>query len=458
MDPVRQPLPKPPEDDRAARFSVVLALEMQARRQTSGQALRFFAVNETRKAAPYRQAFLVETAGGRARITAISSISSVERDAPLVRSFEHVATAFRNKLQDDARLKPQYFLLGAFSEEDDSTRDYPFKHLCWLPLPQRWSAADTALLLARDTPWRQHEMALLEPLADTYGHALDTLQSRRRVWKAGGKWRPILYAGIVAGLVAVCLLPVRLTALAPAEVVAAKPIVVSAPVEGVIADLPVDPNTQVREGDLILTFVDTKLRNAAEVAARNAVVAEAKHRKAVQGAFGSARDNQEVAIARAELDVKKAEAAYAAEMLERASVRAKASGLLLYSSKSDWIGRPVVTGERIMEIADPRRLELQIDLPLADIVTAKDGGRVVFYLDSDPLHPVEGTLYRVSYQATLTGESQYAFRLLARIPLDDEHAPRIGTRGTAQVYGERVSLFFYLFRRPITALRQRLGI
>lgn len=458
MDPLRQQPPPVPEADRAARFSVVLALEMQARRQTSSQALRFFAVNETRKAAAYRQAFLVETSGGRPRITAVSSISSVERDAPLVRSLEQVASAFRKKLQDDTRLKPHYFLLGAFSADDDSTRDYPFKHLCWLPLPRRSADGDVALLLARDAPWRQHEMALLEPLADTYGHALDALQTRRRAWRMGGRWRPILYAGVAVGVIAAGLLPVRLTALAPAEVVAANPVVVSAPVDGVIADLPVDPNTEVREGDLILTFVDTKLRNAAEVAARNAVVAEAKHRKAVQAAFGSARDNQEVAIARAELDVKRAEATYAAEVLERASVRAKAPGLLLYSSRSDWIGRPVTTGERIMEIADPRKLELQIDLPIADIATAKDGGRVVFYLDSDPLHPIEGTLYRVSYQATLTGESQYAFRLLARVALDGDHPPRIGTRGTAQVYGERVSLFFYLFRRPLTALRQRLGI
>lgn len=458
MDPVRQQPPKVPESDRAVRFSVVLALEMQARRQGTSQALSFFAVNETRKAAPYRQAFLIETSRGRARVTAISSISSVERDAPLVRSFEHVASAFRSKLQDDARRKPQYFLLSAFSEEDDSTREYPFKHLCWMPLPRRSPESDMALLLARDTPWRPHELALLEPLGDTYGHAFDALQSRKRLWRSSGKWRPAIYAAIVLGLIALMLLPVRLTALAPAEVVAASPIVVSAPVEGVIADLPVDPNTEVREGDLILTFVDTKLRNGAEVAARNAVVAEAKYRKAVQGAFGSARDNQEVAIARAELDVKKAEAAYAAEMLERASVRAKASGLLLYSSKSDWIGRPVATGERIMEIADLRKLELQVELPLADIATAKEGGRIVFYLDSDPLHPIEGTLYRISYQAAMTGEAQYAFRLLARIALDGEHPPRIGTRGTAQVYGERVSLFFYLFRRPITALRQRLGI
>ena len=92
------------------------------------------------------------------------------------------------------------------------------------------------------------------------------------------------------------------------------------------------------------------------------------------------------------------------------------------------------------------------------MIAAKDGARVVVYLDSDPLAPIEATLVRASYQASVTGEGQYAFRLFARLAVDGDRLPRIGTRGTAQVYGERVSLFFYLFRRPITAIRQRLGV
>ncbi len=446
-----------PDGDRAALLSTALALEMQARQQSSAEALRFFAVNETRKACPYLQAFLIEDSGGRPRVAAISSISSVDRDAPLVRTFERLAARFLDRKQGDPR-KAQHFLLGAFAEDDDATRDYPFKHLCWLPLPRRSAPTADALLLARDTPWRQHELAVLEALGDAYGHAFEALRSRARVWPVTRKRRALVYLAVIAALALVSLIPVRLTALAPAEVVAANPVVVAAPVDGVIADLPVQPNAPVAEGDLVLTFVDTKFRNDAEVTARNVVVAEAKHRRAVQGAFGSARDNREVAIAQAELDVRKAEAAYAQDLLERTRVRAGATGLLLYSSKSDWIGRPVTTGERIMEIADSRKLEVRVDLPVSDVITAKEGARVVVYLDSDPLAPVEAVLVRASYQASVTGEGQYAFRLFARLAADGEQLPRIGTRGTAQVYGERVSLFFYLFRRPITAIRQRLGV
>ena len=278
-------------------------------------------------------------------------------------------------------------------------------------------------------------------------------------WRWGG--RRVRRRGLGIAAVAVVLagfFPVPLTALAPVEVIAANATIVTAPVDGVIAEIPVEPNSRVGDTDVILTFVDTKLRNDAEVAARNVTVADAKYRKAVQGAFGSARDNRDVAVAQAELEVRKAEAVFAQDMLARATVRSGRTGLLLYSAKSDWVGRPVATGERIMEIADPRDVEARIDLPVTDVVTAKEGGRAVIYLDSDPLHPIEAVLYRVAYQASLTGDGQHAFRLFARMKHAGGVEPRIGTRGTAQVYGERVSLFFYLFRRPITAARQKLGV
>ena len=43
-------------------------------------------------------------------------------------------------------------------------------------------------------------------------------------------------------------------------------------------------------------------------------------------------------------------------------------------------------------------------------------------------------------------------------PTRREPAARLGLRGTARVYGEPVTLFFYLLRRPITALRQWTGL
>jgi hypothetical protein len=37
-------------------------------------------------------------------------------------------------------------------------------------------------------------------------------------------------------------------------------------------------------------------------------------------------------------------------------------------------------------------------------------------------------------------------------------APRIGSRGVAKIYGKHIVLGLYLFRKPLSAVRQMLGI
>ena len=53
--------------------------------------------------------------------------------------------------------------------------------------------------------------------------------------------------------------------------------------------------------------------------------------------------------------------------------------------------------------------------------------------------------------------NELSFAVSARLENETEYTPRIGSRGTAQIYGENVSLGFYLFRRPLAAVRQWMG-
>lgn len=42
--------------------------------------------------------------------------------------------------------------------------------------------------------------------------------------------------------------------------------------------------------------------------------------------------------------------------LEKLSIRARSSGVFVYTDPDDWAGRPVQTGERIGLLADPTKL------------------------------------------------------------------------------------------------------
>ena len=144
----------------------------------------------------------------------------------------------------------------------------------------------------------------------------------------------------------------------------------------------------------------------------------------------------------AETSLKETELAYAKEMLAQIEVRAPQAGLLLYTDKADWVGKPVSVGERIMEIADPQRIELRIDLPVSDALLLKEGAEVVAFFDALSLESFAASVSRASYHAEVLPGDVLAYRVTAELAATDPRI-RIGWQGSAKVYGERGPLAFF---------------
>ena len=81
------------------------------------------------------------------------------------------------------------------------------------------------------------------------------------------------------------------------------------------------------------------------------------------------------------------------------------------------------------------------------------------FLDIDPLNPLAATLERTAYSAEPTADGVLSYRATALLdPGAGRAVPRIGLQGTARITGAPVSLAMFLFRRPISAARQFLGL
>jgi len=162
-------------------------------------------------------------------------------------------------------------------------------------------------------------------------------------------------------------------------------------------------------------------------------------------------------LTKTEYELKKAERDYASDILARAEVTAPREGILIYSDTNKLIGRPVTTGERLMKIGAPNDIQARIDLPVSDsIVLAKDT-KVRLFLDASPFQPRLASIKSESYHAEPNASQQLVYKIKARLD-EEEFYPRIGARGTAQIYGQRVPLFFFLLRKPISAFRQYFGL
>lgn len=438
-------------------LSTLVQLIKRARHAATQQELAFIMTNETHSLLPYRQAALWRRDGaGSGRILAVSGAATVERNAPLTLWINRVFAALDRRDENgsvpyavEAADLPQ-----ALREE---WAEWLPAHGLLVPLVAEQGGRLGALLLAREQLWGDGERHLMQELADGYAGAWAVFHHRRRMLRRP-EWSRSRIAKIAAAVIlfGVLWLPISLSALAPADVVPLEPTIVRAPLEGVIDKFLVQPNEPVRQGQPLIDLDPRAFENRLEVARQALAVAEAEYRQAAQSAVFDDKSRSQLAILKGRAEQKRADANYAQSLLERIRVTAGSPGIAIFDDPNDWIGRPVTIGERLMEIADPKQAELEIWLPVADATTLKPGSDVDFFLNVAPDAPLRAVVRRASYEASLSPSGLLGYRLKARFA-DGTDIPRIGLRGTAKVYGEKVTLFYYLMRRPLAAMRQLIG-
>lgn len=450
------PTARPKVADNQTALLALLKVEAEVRDADTVRDLILLMANESRKLTRARQIFVVMSGVGRSfEVQGVSSIPVVDRSAPLIIFIERLV---RGEAKNKA-LSAIHVLKMPTAGTDSVADSYPFRELVWMPLRHKSGPLRGGLVLAREQAWSDQDLVIAGRLSAAFAHALQALRGpdRKLVRKllSFSRWHLAATALLLAALIFV---RVPLSALAPAEIVARDPFVVAAPIDGVIDTIAVDPNHVVKRGDLLVKLADTTLRNRFEVASREVQVAEARLKQSNQIAFSDPRGMHEIGIARAELGLKIAERDFARDLLEKSEIRAQRDGIAMYSDKRELVGRPVAVGERILEVADAHAFEARIELPVADAIALSQGSRVRLFLDSDPLRPWSATVRRADYKAKVGENDIVSFRVIADIAAQEGRPPpRLGVRGTAQVSGDNVPLGYYLFRRPVTAMRQWLG-
>jgi HlyD family secretion protein len=440
----------PPQ--RNTSFTMLLQLEGMVRAARTRQELQFFFVNETRRLVPYQQAiFLTPPAPSAPRyeVLAASSVPIVDRAAPLMQWTERLIQGLRAASPgSDIR---QVSDSDCPEELRRDWKEFTPGHGVWCPLKHPDGQLLGGLWLTREQPWADHEVTVLQRIGDAYAYAWRAVGASSSLQWRWGLSRTVTWilASAIAGVLAI---PVPMSTLAPAKVVAKDSVIVSAPIDGVISDILVLPNAVVSEGEILFRYEDTTFRSEYQVAERNLDVSIAQYRRAAQGSFVEAEQKADVPQLKAEVELRETERNYMYERLTKVEVKAEQAGLLLYTDKSDWIGKPVVVGQRIMEIADPKRLEVRIDLPVEDAIVLREGAMVKLFLNANPFSSVSATVSHASYHAEVLPNNTLAYRVIAQLEQGASEL-RIGWQGSAKIYGEPVSLFTYLFRRPISALR-----
>lgn len=436
-------------------LAALLHLEQRAFNASTSAELGFTVVNETLNLIAFRQAaFFTVNSVGKPSLTTASGLVSVTEDSPFAVWLGRIATSF-----ESSPFPKRITLADVPPEFKDGWQEWLPEHVLTAFFLDPDGRAIGLILYAREAPWDEDELNLLHRLHQTYGYCLGALTrgprsiARLFIGESGSKMAKWISLALLLAL----LIPVRLSALAPAEVVALNAMAVASPQDGVVSAFHVQPNSPVKVGDRLFSLDNSAIASRREVALRGVSIAKADLLVAQQRAFDDIKSKGELAAAIGRVREKDAELALVEGTLDRVDVRAERDGLAVFGDPNDWLGRPVQTGERVLQLADPKDAGVLIWLPVADALNLEVGAPIRLFLHTAPLEPLTARLLQTSYQAVLSPDGVSAYRLRGEFELGSASA-RIGLRGTARVSGDWATLGYYLFRRPISAVREWTGL
>jgi multidrug resistance efflux pump len=448
----------PADGQELRRLQSAVHLQQRAISVGNVRELAFVVANETFQLLPYRQAFVWAVgASGQPQLHTVSGLANLAEDSPLTLWLRKLGKQIAQKVGRD----------GEYLQIADVPASAAAGWQEWLPefllcfaLRDREGLVRAYVAFALEDAPAEQTAVQLASLVDSYGVSWGALapkaRARRRVVQMG---RFAVWVLAVAAVLAL-FVPVRMSVLAPAEVIALEAIAVAAPMDGVIKTFAAQPNQLVKENELLFSLDEASLRNRREVALKSLAVARADAMAAQQKSFENDNSRAEMASLNGKVAERQAEVASFDDQLKRLDVRAPRAGVIVFGDVNDWQGKPVVTGERVALLADPKDAGVMVYLAVADAINLQAGAQVKLFLQIAPLKPLLAQVSQTSYQSVLSPEGVSAYRLRAKfsdLTQEQRELARIGLKGTAKLYGEKSPLGYYLFRRPISALRELTG-
>jgi hypothetical protein len=437
-------------------------LEEKTRTTRNQAELEFMVVNESIGLCGYRQAAFWHDGQGVRRL---SGVVQVEANTPYVQWLNRLCASLSKQYRHTQRL-----------EQTDLTESLATEWSSWLPQHLLWVPLDTpsisrqtrtgGLIFANETGFSQQDADLIEHWCRTWFYAwvasgqaargldLTGLFSNTHGAKASWWKRPYVYL-LLGGLLALHL-PVNLTLLAPAELIPKDPVVIRSPMDGVIDEVLVAPNAQVETGTPLFNLDQEKLLSQYNIAQREMAGLQTQYNQVVQLSLSDNLQKAQLASIAAEIDQKDVAIQYLQGQLQRSEVKATVMGTILYPSTDELEGKPVQTGEGVMRLVNPEKVQVEAWLGVADAVPIPNDAEMVLYLSSMPTQPVHAQIHLIGYEPVLQPSGSYAYRIRADIRDDQPH--RVGLKGIAKIVADKVPLYYWIFRRPLSSLRQFLGI
>ena len=487
-----------------AKPNVAAIFDLINKAQTSQslQELSFLLVNLSKQLVVYEQAFLYQEGKG---FIAISGLSEVDHNSPMLIWFkEFIRELHQEGITEHIPRKARG--LRYIKDLDQ----WFANELTLIPLNHQDPEHFISLVLVNDEPLSTEEMKVMDFWAKSWFQAFQILELKsnhnkhdmilnlltalrerapkkvsdlyRKLSHSTKTWFEGGYKNLFKGsfykerystfarrlredqkfkwkmtALLVCLFPVRLTIIAPGEIVASQPLIVRAPIEGVIEKFYIEPNSLIKKGQDLFSYDNAQLFSKTESAKQSYMSAQAEYRETSLLSLTDAKQKINLATLDAKVQQKAYEYQYFLNQMQRSVIQSPTDGWAIFDDPSEFVGKPVTVGEKVMMIADPEDVEIQAWIALSDMIAMTQGMSVTIYPNPNPFSSINGRIRYVTYEPVQLPDGQYAYRLRATIN-HDEKKPRLGLKGSVKVSGHLVPLCYWVLRKPLALGRHFIGI
>lgn len=422
---------------------------------TSRQELIFFILNQTIRYAAFNRAMLWD-GSGKTRCLGISGNAVFDGKSPVLIE--------RGHLIDDLVAREEFQILTAssFSSEMEPQwravqSDHSGSSVLWCPII--WDGHFVAALwLERwgGGEWNAADRELVKPLMSAYASAWRPYLKERAGFRAFVRNKRNGLIGLLVLLLLLVVVRVPLRIVAPCEVVPKDPLVVAAPLDGVIDRVEVHPGEVVDAGALLYSYDKEVPMQDLKVAQQQVRLIWSDLERARAEAFANPEAKQLVALLQTRLEQEQSKLELAESYARKLEVRAEQPAVVMMGDPAEWAGRPVALGERVMQLVDPKKSKLMIWLPQDDKIDFDARQQVRVMLNARALQTQYAVLSYQAKHAEMSTAGYSAFRAEAEWTVMPDEL-QMGLKGHAVLYGEKVSLAYWLFRRPIAAVRAWVG-
>lgn len=295
-------------------------------------------------------------------------------------------------------------------------------------------------------------------LLSAYANLFAKIESGYSFLNRWGVERKKLFSYLLLGiLVLLVAIRVPLRIVAPAEVVPNDPLLITAPLEGIIENVLVKPGAMVQKNTLLFEYEREAPMRQLESARKEVEQNEAEVKRAIVQGLTDEKARDELALYQLKLEKGKVNLALAEYQASRLEVRAPDAGVVMLDAPDQWRGKPVKIGEKVLILSNPAKTKLRTWLPEDDNILLDFNRPITVFLNVAPTRSYEAKLIYIANESSIDAKQMASFIAEADWVGTHEDA-KLGLKGSAILYGENVSLIYYLLRRPIAKFRHLLGI